>query len=131
MAALPGKPESYWMDTTPPTSFGPLDEDLRVDVAVVGAGIAGVSTAWELTRADRSVALLEADRVVTGTTGYTTAKLTALHTLRYADLRSSFGLETAKAYAQSQSGAVERVAEVSAELGINCDLERLPTFTYG
>jgi glycine/D-amino acid oxidase-like deaminating enzyme len=47
----------------------------------VGAGIAGLSAAWELTRRGRSVAVLEADRIVTGVTGYTTAKLSSLHTL--------------------------------------------------
>jgi len=130
MPALPGKPQSYWMETTATTSHPPLDEDLHVDVAVIGAGIAGVSTAWELARAGRSVALLEAERLVAGTTGYTTAKVTALHTLRYSDLRSSFGPDTARAYAQSQLGAIERIAQVSEELGIDCDLERLPAFTY-
>ncbi|MBI0383645.1 FAD-binding oxidoreductase, partial [Streptomyces albiflaviniger] len=52
MTELPGAPESYWMDTAPPGTPHPaLAEDLEVDVAVIGAGVAGLSTAWELTRA--------------------------------------------------------------------------------
>lgn len=130
MSSLPGTQESYWIDSTRATSYPTLEEDLEVDVAVVGAGIAGVCTAWELARAGASVALIEADRVVAGTTGYTTAKLSSLHTLVYSQLRKSFGPEATRQYAESQQDAVEHVARVSGELGIECDLERLPGFTY-
>ncbi|MFH8610895.1 FAD-dependent oxidoreductase [Streptomyces sp. NPDC018029] len=128
--ALPGRPESYWMETSASTSHPPLAEDIEVDVAVVGGGVAGLSTAWELARAGRSVAVLEADRIAAGVTGYTTAKLTALHSLVYERLRRTRGPEGARLYAESQQRAVEHVAAVSAELGIDCDLERAPAFTY-
>ncbi|WP_282797458.1 FAD-dependent oxidoreductase [Streptomyces sp. CC224B] len=127
---LPGRPESYWMDTTEATSYPTLTEDIEVDVAVVGGGIAGLSTAWELARAGHSVAVLEADRVAAGVTGYTTAKVSSLHMLVYDRLRRTRGPEAARLYARSQQGAVERVAAVSAELGIDCDLERTPAYTY-
>ena len=130
MDTLPGTAESYWIDSTSATSYAPLEEDLEVDVAVVGGGIAGVCTAWELARGGASVALLEADRIVTGTTGYTTAKLSSLHGLLYARLRRSFGAEATRQYAQSQQEAIEHVARVTAELRIDCDLERLPAFAY-
>jgi glycine/D-amino acid oxidase-like deaminating enzyme len=52
-----------------------------VDVAVIGGGIAGVCTTWEVATTGRSAVLLEADRIATGVTGYTTAKLSSLHTL--------------------------------------------------
>ncbi|WP_127125432.1 FAD-dependent oxidoreductase [Georgenia sp. SYP-B2076] len=127
---LPGTAESYWMRTTPTTAYPQLTEDLEVDVAVIGAGIAGMSAAWELAAAWRSVALLEAGRIVAGVTGHTTAKLSALHGLNYARIRAAFGPDGARLYAQSQQDAVEHAASVSAELGIDCDLERLPGFTY-
>lgn len=128
---LPGTEESYWMASAPGPAVRPgLAEDLTVDVAVVGAGVAGVSTAWELTRAGYRVALLEADRVAAGVTGYTTAKLTAQHTLVYSHVEERFGADAAARYAESQQRAVERVAGVSAELGIDCDLERCPAYTY-
>ena len=127
---LPGTAESYWMDSTPATGYPPLDGDVEVDVVVVGGGIAGVCTAWELVRAGRSVAVLEADRIASSVTGYTTAKVSSLHTLIYAKIRNSAGAEAARLYAQSQQQAVDRVVAVAAELGIDCDLERLPALTY-
>jgi glycine/D-amino acid oxidase-like deaminating enzyme/nitrite reductase/ring-hydroxylating ferredoxin subunit len=127
---LPGILESYWLDSTPATAYPTLTSDVEVDVAVIGGGIAGVCAGWELAAAGRSVAVLEADRILTGVTGYTTAKLSALHTLTYAKIAKTFGKDAARLYAQSQQAAVERAVTLSAELGIDCDLERVPAFTY-
>jgi glycine/D-amino acid oxidase-like deaminating enzyme/nitrite reductase/ring-hydroxylating ferredoxin subunit len=130
MGTISDRAGSYWMDSSATTAYPPVGGDVQVDVAVVGGGIAGLCTAWELARAGRRVAVFEADRIVAGTTGYTTAKLTAQHGLVYDRLRSSLGADTARWYALSQLDAIERVAAVVAELGIDCDLERLPAFTY-
>ncbi|WP_299529015.1 FAD-dependent oxidoreductase [uncultured Streptomyces sp.] len=127
---LPGFDESYWMDTVPPPPLPSLDGDREADVVVIGGGVAGLSAAWELARAGRSVVVLEADRLAAGVTGYTTAKLTAAHSLLYDHLRTTRGPEGAGQYARSQQASVERVASVAAELGIDCDLERAPAFTY-
>jgi glycine/D-amino acid oxidase-like deaminating enzyme/nitrite reductase/ring-hydroxylating ferredoxin subunit len=127
---LPGRAESYWMESAPAPDQPPLRDDVEVDIVVVGAGIAGLCTAWELADAGHSVAVLEADRVAAGVTGYTTAKLSAQHTLIYATLRRSAGAVAARLYAQSQQQAVEHVAEVATRLGIDCELERIPAYTY-
>ncbi|MGV9881533.1 FAD-dependent oxidoreductase [Streptomyces sp. NPDC003006] len=127
---LPGRPESYWMDTSESTSYPPLAEDIEVDVAVVGGGIAGLSTAWEVARDGRTVAVLEADRIAAGVTGYTTAKLSSLHSLVYERLRRTRGPEAAHLYARSQQEAVEHVAAVCNEVGIDCRLERAPAYTF-
>ncbi|QKW09090.1 FAD-dependent oxidoreductase [Streptomyces sp. NA04227] len=128
---LPGDGESYWMHTTPTTSYAPLaDDGAEVDVAVVGGGMAGLSTAWELALAGRSVAVLEADRIAAGVSGHTTAKLSAQHGAVYAHLRRTRGAEGARWYATSQLEAVERVFATVAELGIDCALERAPSFVY-
>ncbi|MGH3487960.1 MAG: FAD-dependent oxidoreductase [Actinopolymorphaceae bacterium] len=130
MSTLPGFAESYWMDSTPSTSFRWLDRDLAVDVAVVGGGIAGLSTAWELARTGRAVAVFEADRIAAGVTGCTTAKLSALHTLIYARLVDTFGGEAGRTHAQCQQAAIEHVVRTVTDLGIDCDLERLPALTW-
>ncbi|MFD5897222.1 FAD-dependent oxidoreductase [Streptomyces sp. NPDC060366] len=127
---LPGQAESFWMATAGATDHPALDENVTVDVVVVGGGIAGLSTAWELAGTGRTVAVLEADRIAAGVSGYTTAKVSALHTLVYDRLRRTRDQDAARLYARSQQGAVERVAEIVATLGIACDLERAPAYTY-
>ncbi len=122
---------SYWVETAPgPPPRPALTEDLDVDVAVIGAGVAGLSTAYELTRAGLGVAVLEARRVAQGVTGHTTAKLTALHTLIYDKLRRTRDAQAARLYARSQAEAIQRAAELVDELEIDCDWEPRSAYTY-
>jgi glycine/D-amino acid oxidase-like deaminating enzyme/nitrite reductase/ring-hydroxylating ferredoxin subunit len=122
---------SYWIDSTEGTSYEPLRAGIDVDVAVLGAGITGLTAAYLLTREGRSVAVVEANRIVRGVTGYTTAKLTAGHGLVYRDLIDRFGERKARIYAESNQGAIARVEAIAAELGIDCDLERTSNYVYG
>ena len=127
---LPGRPTSVWMDTAPHTTYAPLDASTTVDVCVVGGGILGLLTAELLKRAGRTVALLEADRVATGVTGYTTAKITVLHGLIYDQVRSRFGEEGARHYAEANDAGLALIADRVAEEGIDCDFRRRPALTY-
>ncbi|WP_175410065.1 FAD-dependent oxidoreductase [Streptomyces sp. TRM64462] len=121
---------SLWMEYAPGPARPALEGSVETEVAVVGGGVAGLCTAWELARAGHPVVLLEADRIASGVTGHTTAKLSALHGLVYAEIHAVHGARAARLYARSQQQAVEHVAEVSEELGVDCDLERLPAYTY-
>ncbi|MGW0390696.1 FAD-dependent oxidoreductase [Streptomyces sp. NPDC003042] len=120
---------SHWMQTELP-AHPPLTDPETADVVVIGGGIAGLSSAWELARGGRSVVVLEAGRIASGVTGNTTGKITALHTTIYEELRRSRGAEGARHYARSQSAALERIREVAAELGADCELEDRPAYTY-
>jgi glycine/D-amino acid oxidase-like deaminating enzyme/nitrite reductase/ring-hydroxylating ferredoxin subunit len=122
--------ESLWLATTPRTDYDPLDGDLRVDVAVVGGGITGLTAALNLTEAGREVALLEADRVCTGTSGNTTAKLTSQHGLKYESLCSKFGNERAKQYATANEAAIDEVEARLDEFGVDADFERTPAYVF-
>ncbi|MFJ9809431.1 FAD-dependent oxidoreductase [Streptomyces sp. NPDC101158] len=130
MHRLPDAGRSYWMRTVAFPSFAPLSRPAEADVAVIGSGIAGLSTAWELARAGRSVLVLEAHRLASGVTGHTTGKLTALHTSVYDMLRSTHGERAARDYADSQSAALRHVFDVAWQLGVDCELETRPALTY-
>ncbi|MET9319108.1 FAD-dependent oxidoreductase [Streptomyces sp. NPDC003038] len=130
MSHHPDPVGSHWMQTVDFPAHPPLTDPAVADVAVIGGGIAGLSTAWELARAGRSVVLLEAGRIAAGVTGHTTGKLTALHTTVYDGLRRRRGPQAAREYAQSQSAALERVREVAARLGADCELESRSAYTY-
>jgi glycine/D-amino acid oxidase-like deaminating enzyme/nitrite reductase/ring-hydroxylating ferredoxin subunit len=121
---------SYWIDSTLPSSYPPLSQDVAVDVAVVGAGLAGVVIARLLKDAGKTVALIEADRIGAGVSGHTTAKVSALHQLIYAELIDRHGEDKAKLYGESNLAAIDRLAELIATHSIDCDFERRANYTF-
>ncbi|MCU4801633.1 FAD-dependent oxidoreductase [Halobacteria archaeon HArc-gm2] len=125
-----GTHEPIWIDRSESTDYDPLDGGLDVDVAVVGGGIVGVTTALKLKERGKSVALLERDRILLGVTGHTTAKVTALHGLIYDYLTDHVGEEQARLYAEANEAAIDDVAETVSEYDIDCDFERAPAYTY-
>jgi glycine/D-amino acid oxidase-like deaminating enzyme/nitrite reductase/ring-hydroxylating ferredoxin subunit len=128
-AGTPPNP-SFWIQTTPDTDYPPLEGSVDVDVAVIGAGIAGLTAAALLRREGRTVAVVESKRIVQGATGYTTAKLTSGHGVIYSQLESSLGTDAARTYAESNEAALERVARFVQEDGIECDFERKANYVY-
>ena len=123
-------PSSLWLDTSDAPPRPALSTDLEVDVAVIGAGITGITTALMLKRGGATVAVLEAGRVCEGITGHTTAKVTSLHATTYQELVSSAGEEQARTYAAANEGGLEQVARLVQELGIECDFRRKANYTY-
>jgi glycine/D-amino acid oxidase-like deaminating enzyme/nitrite reductase/ring-hydroxylating ferredoxin subunit len=130
MTALTGKPASYWIDSTPETTYSPLQTIGLVDVAIVGAGIAGLTAAVQLKQAGKTVAVIESKQVATGVSGHTTAKVTSLHQLIYADLIKQIGEQKARIYADSNQAAVEYVADLVQREQIDCDFSRQNAYTF-
>src|SRR5215211_4764445 len=102
--------QSPWVVGALDSTFPPLDGDRRCDVVVVGAGITGLTLARMLVEAGVDVVVVDAGPVCAGATGYTTAKVTALHRLVYRELLDRHGEERTRAYAAANQHAVDRVA---------------------
>ena len=97
---------SIWEKETVLPQYESLKQDLTVDVAVIGAGIAGILTAYLLQKQGVNVVVLEAKTIGSGQTGKTTAKVTSQHNLIYHKLVSSLGTEQAKLYADANQEAI-------------------------
>jgi glycine/D-amino acid oxidase-like deaminating enzyme/nitrite reductase/ring-hydroxylating ferredoxin subunit len=122
--------ESYWNATAPASAFPSLEGEIETDVAVIGGGIVGVTTARMLTDRGLKVALVEALRIGEEVTGKSTAKVTSQHNIAYSVIESKFGAEGARLYADANQIGVRTIVELAARHGIACNLEHRPAFTW-
>lgn len=115
---------STWMNTATPTA-PVLGEDVEADVCVVGAGIAGLTTALLLGREGRSVVVVDQGPIGGGQTERTTAHLSNALDDRYVEIERMHGIEGSRLAAQSHSAAIDRIESIVAVEGIDCDFQRL------
>jgi len=120
---------SVWTDITPP-ELDVLTGDQTCQVCVIGAGIAGLTTAYMLTRMGRSVIVLEDGTVGSGETRRTTAHLANALDDRYFELEKIRGKAVAKLAAESHSAAISRIESIVESEGIDCDFQRLDGFLF-
>jgi len=121
---------SFWIDTTPRTSYAAMPGNTSVDVAVLGGGITGLTAAVLLKRLSKTVAVIEARRIAEGVTGHTTAKVTSQHKLIYDALIKRHGEQKARLYAEANEAAIDRIEAFVNEKSIDCDFRRLPAYVY-
>lgn len=125
-----GLPQSYWLASTPNTSYPPLNSNISVDIAIIGGGMVGISTAYMLQNEGFKIAILEAGQILQGTTAHTTAKLTSQHSLIYDKIKTQMGNELAQQYADSNEKAIKEVKKIADENNINCDYIPQSAFVY-
>ncbi len=123
-------PQSYWIASTKSTDYPALDQDVEVDVAIVGGGIAGITCAYLLKKENRKVAVIEAHRIAHATTGHTTAKITSQHGLTYSKMIEQLGREKAQQYAQANQYAIDMIEELVNSEEIDCDFSRQSAYIY-
>lgn len=108
----------YWTRSAQRTTFAPLDGDLAVDVAIIGAGIVGTIAARLLKDRGKRVALLDAGRCGHGATGRSTAKVTAQHALSLGRIERDHGADAARGYASANAAGVVLIARLVRDHGL-------------
>lgn len=121
---------SPWAAATQPQNFPALDGEHRIDVAVIGGGITGLTTALLAQRNGATVAVIEAERIASGTTGRTTGKVTSQHGAMYQQLVQRHGEHKARIYGEANEAALDLVASTVDELAIDCGLGQAAAYTY-
>lgn len=126
--------ESIWKKTT---DFNTVDKNLneiknnkKVDICIIGAGITGITCAYELSNLGYSIKVVEKSQICSGTTGNTTGKITSQHDAFYDYLINSFDIDTAKKYLEANEQAIEQIEERIKKEKIDCDFKRLNSYIY-
>ena len=123
--------KSIWMQRGDITSPGPLSKNVVTDVCVVGAGIAGMTTAYLLLREGKSVVVLDDGPIGGGQTQRTTAHLTNAIDDRYIHIESWHGKDGARMAAESHTAAIDRIEAIAKQENIECEFERLDGYLVG
>jgi glycine/D-amino acid oxidase-like deaminating enzyme/nitrite reductase/ring-hydroxylating ferredoxin subunit len=125
-----GANRSFWERTAQKFSTEPLQQDMTTDVCVIGAGIAGVTTAYFAARENRRVVLIDDGPVGGGMTGRTTAQLVNAIDDRYIDIEQFLGTECARLTAESHTAAIDCAERIVHEHKIDCDFERVDGYLF-
>lgn len=115
--------KSFWTDNFEKEKFDKLEEDIKADVCIIGAGLTGLTTAYYLAKAGKSVVILEKDEIASKTTGHTTGKISIQHGEFYKYLVENYGFNYAKRYALANEAAAKNIKQIIEDEEISCDYE--------
>src|SRR5688500_20353307 len=101
---------SLWIDTTPSTNHPSLKDELTADVAIVGGGITGITAAYLLAKAGKSVVVIEKGRIAMSETGHTTAHIIEATDADYLDLINNHGEDGALPNTEAIRSALALIA---------------------
>lgn len=130
MVSDSGKTVSPWFPTVEMPATAALNEDISVDVCVVGAGISGLTTAYLLVREGKKVAVLDDGPIGAGETGRTTAHIVNALDDRYYELERLHGTRGIRLAAESHTAAIDKVEEIVTAEKIDCDFMRVDGYLY-
>jgi len=130
MQPTSGTTLSVWAATAATPNEKPLSQDTSANVCIIGAGIAGLTTAYLLARAGKSVVVVDDGPIGGGMTARTTAHLTNALDDRFYELERLFGEDGARLAGQSHTAAIDRVEEIVRAETIDCEFERLDGYLF-
>jgi glycine/D-amino acid oxidase-like deaminating enzyme len=122
--------QSPWVSEPKTKNYPKLEQNLTVDVAIIGGGLAGINTAYHLTKSGLKVAVLEKDQIGSGATGYTTAMITQIIDTSLTDLKDIYGLEKAKEIVKAKRQSVDMIAQVVEDEKLDCEFMRCSNYMY-
>jgi glycine/D-amino acid oxidase-like deaminating enzyme/nitrite reductase/ring-hydroxylating ferredoxin subunit len=122
---------SIWMDTAEMPTRPPLTKNARADVCVVGAGLAGVTTAYLLGKAGKRVILIDDGPIGAGETSRTTAHIAPALDDMYYEIEKVFGEDGARQAAESHESALNRIEAIVKIEDIDCDFRRVDGYLFG
>jgi glycine/D-amino acid oxidase-like deaminating enzyme/nitrite reductase/ring-hydroxylating ferredoxin subunit len=125
-----GQTASVWMATAEVPRYGPLQGDAHADVCIVGAGIAGLTTAYLLAGEGRSVIVIDGSAIAGGETSRTTAHLSNALDDRFYRLEHLHGQEGAALAGESHARAIDKIEEIVTAEKIGCDFERVSGYLF-
>ena len=125
-----GATTSVWMASVDIRPRPALPNGLSADVCVVGAGIAGLTTAYLLVNEGLSVVVIDDGKIADGETARTTAHLVNALDDRYYELESLHGEKGARLAAESHTAAIDRIEAIVAKEGIDCEFERVDGYLF-
>jgi glycine/D-amino acid oxidase-like deaminating enzyme len=125
-----GRTEPSWFSGAPPLEFQKLASDAEADVVVVGGGIAGLTTAYLLSKAGKKVAVVDDGNLGSGEAGRTTAHITCALDDRYYSIEEKHGEKVARLVTESHGAAIDTIESIASKERIECDFERVDGFLF-
>lgn len=122
--------KSIWNQSVQIPKRACMKGDHQADVVVIGAGLAGVLIAHRLQNMGKHVIVVDADRIGSGQTNNTTAKITSQHNLIYQKLISTIGLDAARQYAAANQKAIQNYGQFISRHSIQCHYEEQNAFLF-
>ena len=123
--------KSYWIDSVKDQNkFGALEENIKTDICIIGGGLTGLNTAYNLSKYKIRTVLLEKDEICKQTSGNSTAKITSQHGLIYKYLTDSKGQDFARKYYETNENAIRNIKSIIDKEEIDCDFEYQPAYVF-
>ena len=122
------KYESLWLQDKYNKKVVKLNKNINVDVLIIGGGITGLQTAYELMNSNLNISLVDSSLIGHGVSMNTTAKINYLQETIYQEIEKKYSLKIARWYLDSQKEAIKRITDIIKKENIDCDLKKVTSY---
>ena len=123
--------KSYWIDSVKENiEYKKLEENIKTDICIIGGGLTGVTTAYNLSKYKIKTVLIDKGKIGMQTSGNSTAKITSQHGLIYKYLIDSKGRDFARKYYEANEEAIKNIKNIIDSENIDCEFEYQPSYVF-